>query len=668
MQRIAHRLSTKGSLLSSALRRVNTHAGSQNGWVPATTTTIAKPTLPALALLGLAAVASVSNRDDSMTDSLVTTDCEAERFNGGEEGESSHAFKLFVALEAKDEMEKVRLAQIIHDLHLLAKEESLTEEQQHGKGRLRRYVTMATGSTASARPAQPHREATEHHPDIGDRISLRDVDLSKLSHEDAMHLIEGLTAGSIFDFQSLQKILEASTKLLKTEPNLIDLSNRTKPVTVVGDLHGSLDSLTHILYKVDTNKQVVVFNGDFVDRGDHSLEVLLTLLILKLAYPNDIYLIRGNHEDSMVASVYGFRDEIRRKYGNSATKEIWDSISCSFAALPLALRTKTALVLHGGIPTPEFNLRNLVELPKEARFKMESIVNPGTPNEEFLAGILWSDPHPDDANVVEKNPRGVGIVFGSRVAQDFLERNNLKYIIRGHEVVQNGVRDMKCGQGSIVTVFSAAAYPAETGSNSGAFLHLYDDGSLAKESYSVRDISVSHKKAIQESTEYALPKVRSMIGCNLSKLEKAFTKVEINGMVTVEEWSKVMAETVPSPGMPWRNLQPILAPASWWYGTIDVNKFLKNHSLKIHGTDVDHHDAETLAENQQMLLTVFKFLDTDNDGTLSPKEFRTGVALLNKRLPTERQLKDPDELFKILDADGNGEISFEEFTNGFGTT
>jgi Ca2+-binding EF-hand superfamily protein len=64
--------------------------------------------------------------------------------------------------------------------------------------------------------------------------------------------------------------------------------------------------------------------------------------------------------------------------------------------------------------------------------------------------------------------------------------------------------------------------------------------------------------------------------------------------------------------------------------------------------------------------TVFKFLDTDGDGTLSPKEFRTGITLLNKRLPAERQLQNPDELFQSLDEDGNGEISFEEFTHGFG--
>eukprot|EP00977_Amphora_coffeiformis_P001452 scaffold294_cov221-Amphora_coffeaeformis.AAC.8 len=590
---------------------------------------------------------------------------------------SSHMFQLFTALDAKEETEKVRLAQIIHDLHTLAREEEETktrerqkqpqQQPKHGGG-LRRYVTMVRAPALLSKKNNHYAEHQQHHPDIGDRISLQGVDLSQLSHEDATYLVEGLAAGSKFDLPSLQSLLTASTALLQTEPNLIDLSHRSEPVAVVGDLHGSLDSLTHILQKIDAHKQVVVFDGDFVDRGDHSLEVLVTLLILKLAYPNNVYLIRGNHEDSMVASVYGFRDEIRRKYGQTATMEIWDSIAKSFAALPLALRTKTALVVHGGIPTADFNLENLVKFPKTARFSMPTIVNPATPDEEFVAGIVWSDPHPSDAHVVERNPRGVGIVFGSQVAQDFLKRNHLKYLVRGHEVVENGVRDMKCGDGkSVITVFSAAAYPGNTGTNKGAFLHLHEDGRLVEECYSVQDISASHEQAMKESTEHALVKVRSIIGCNRSKLEKAFAKVQKGGKVTIEEWVRVMAETVSSAGMPWVTLQPILAPASCFFGTIDVATFLKSHSFKIHGSsDLKHHDAETLAENHEMLLTVFKFLDIDGDGTLSQTEFRTGVNLLNKRLPPERQLQNPDELFKSLDTDGNGEISFEEFTHGFG--
>ena len=57
----------------------------------------------------------------------------------------------------------------------------------------------------------------------------------------------------------------------------------------------------------------VLFNGDFVDRGSHSAEVVASLLLLKAAYPNAVYLLRGNHEDGSLATVYGMRDEVRAK-------------------------------------------------------------------------------------------------------------------------------------------------------------------------------------------------------------------------------------------------------------------------------------------------------------------------------------------------------------------
>jgi len=38
-----------------------------------------------------------------------------------------------------------------------------------------------------------------------------------------------------------------------------------------------------------------VFNGDFVDRGDYSCEVLILILLLKLCWPEHVLLNRGNH-------------------------------------------------------------------------------------------------------------------------------------------------------------------------------------------------------------------------------------------------------------------------------------------------------------------------------------------------------------------------------------
>jgi Ca2+-binding EF-hand superfamily protein len=76
---------------------------------------------------------------------------------------------------------------------------------------------------------------------------------------------------------------------------------------------------------------------------------------------------------------------------------------------------------------------------------------------------------------------------------------------------------------------------------------------------------------------------------------------------------------------------------------------------------VDDDQLSTLYENKDMLLTIFKFMDTDGNGTIDMEEFQFGIDLLNKRLPAGSHFKDHEVLFRALDVDGNGEIDIDEF-------
>ncbi|XP_072405570.1 serine/threonine-protein phosphatase with EF-hands 2 [Chiloscyllium punctatum] len=148
------------------------------------------------------------------------------------------------------------------------------------------------------------------------------------------------------------ELLNETRKHLEHFPNINHLSTSySKEITICGDLHGHLDDLFLIFYKngLPSPEKVYVFNGDYVDRGKHSIEILLILFAFQLAYPKAIYLNRGNHEDHVINLRYGFTKEVMQKYQVHGSR-ILKLIQSVFSWLPLAtIIDEKVLILHGGI-------------------------------------------------------------------------------------------------------------------------------------------------------------------------------------------------------------------------------------------------------------------------------------------------------------------------------
>ena len=227
--------------------------------------------------------------------------------------------------------------------------------------------------------------------------------------------------------------------------------------TVCGDTHGQFFDLMNIfnLNGVPSAENPYLFNGDFVDRGSWSVEVVVTLLAYMCCEPGAVNLNRGNHETINMNRVYGFTGEVAAKF----TGKCFPLFTEVFCALPLAhCIGGKVLVLHGGLFSQDGV--KLSDLRAIDRFREP-------PDEGLMSEMLWSDPQKMNGRGPSK--RGVGVAFGPDVAAQFLDDNGLDLLIRSHEVKDEGY-EIEPG-GRVVTVFSAPNYCDQFG-NKGCYAHF----------------------------------------------------------------------------------------------------------------------------------------------------------------------------------------------------
>lgn len=264
----------------------------------------------------------------------------------------------------------------------------------------------------------------------------------------------------IFDIPKSFKIIQKASEILKREPAVLQLNTqKTKSdFVIVGDIHGSLESLFKIFdTKGHPKKTRYLFLGDYVDRGNSSCEVMILLYSFKCLYPDNIHLIRGNHEFRDVTDYYGFKDECnkrvkRRKNGLtfSEGKLFYELITDSFKYFPIcAILNNSIFCVHGGISSLLDNRRQLLSIQKvgiELDF-----------NDVIQSELLWNDPS-NSISLYEKSERGVGFVFGQEALNSFLRKLNFKLVIRGHQMEDDGYNWPFGETGGILTVFSSIEY------------------------------------------------------------------------------------------------------------------------------------------------------------------------------------------------------------------
>ncbi len=276
-------------------------------------------------------------------------------------------WKLFTELDMHEESEMLELSAFLTTLQ----EAFASDGERGGSKRASMKILEEEDDDAAARPSEVYSplsaealaNASAAREDDGFEIhrgssficaeALKGFAIPKgpVTARTMESVIEVLRRGGDLAPKSALKLLRDAYKKLKRARNVTRVAVPPRArVHVVGDLHGQLPDLLHILDDAGlpsaTNR--FVFNGDFVDRGPAGVEVMLALLALFLgAEDGAVCLNRGNHEDASICSMYGFLNECCAKYDQT----VFNVFVEVFKHLPLAtlLGDGEVLVIHGGL-------------------------------------------------------------------------------------------------------------------------------------------------------------------------------------------------------------------------------------------------------------------------------------------------------------------------------
>ena len=259
-------------------------------------------------------------------------------------------------------------------------------------------------------------------------------------------LIKKIRKGELLSISEFDKVFIKAKEILDKRDNIAILDS---PITICGCINAHFEELKDI-FRIcgDVSKTQYLFLGDYVGKGFNSLSAFMLLILYLIKYPNNLTLLRGNHDSYIMSSMYGLHLECSNKYtSNNESDHIFKKINELFNLLQLAAVVDNKIFcIHGGL-SPEF--KKIEEINKIDRKK-------DIPREGIITDLIWSDPSEE---IMEYSPsqKGAGQYYGETAVNDFIkENNNIEIIIRSHELVDEGYKYQF--NNKLLTIFSAPAY------------------------------------------------------------------------------------------------------------------------------------------------------------------------------------------------------------------
>ncbi|XP_004536359.1 serine/threonine-protein phosphatase beta isoform isoform X1 [Ceratitis capitata] len=357
--------------------------------------------------------------------------------------------------EAEEQAQKMLVAQ--HMLQLQKEQQktdaqtpSEAEDLQEQERRLLEQFALSPPSETLI--SEEGDQITVHHPreePKKSKLKLRDFFVAEF--------VRSCRAGKSVQMSEaeVRGLCLKSREIFLQQPILLELE---APLIICGDIHGQYTDLLRLFeYGGFPPAANYLFLGDYVDRGKQSLETICLLLAYKIKYPENFFLLRGNHECASINRIYGFYDECKRRYN----VKLWKTFTDCFNCLPVAaIIDEKIFCCHGGLSPDLQGMEQIRRLMRPT----------DVPDTGLLCDLLWSDPDKDVQGWGE-NDRGVSFTFGVDVVSKFLHRHELDLICRAHQVVEDGYEFFARRQ--LVTLFSAPNYCGEF-DNAGGMMTVDD--------------------------------------------------------------------------------------------------------------------------------------------------------------------------------------------------
>lgn len=250
-------------------------------------------------------------------------------------------------------------------------------------------------------------------------------------------------------------------------------------VCLFGDIHGSLHTLLRSLLRLVAMNYIdtafilkktfhIVFLGDLIDRNIYGTDIIFIIMHLFILNPNNIHIVRGNHEEIQTNFRYSFNNEFLKMASRNIANNLYKQFCETWLYLPCAIyaysdQKEFLQFCHGGFYSDAIFIKKFLQSDTEIQVITD---------ENKKSDIQWADFHcgticEEELNKMENtgiygtvNPRR-GLVYKVNESISYMNMVGIKTIIRGHQDLADNTKLVSSDRSKCLFKHDINTFPIE---------------------------------------------------------------------------------------------------------------------------------------------------------------------------------------------------------------